>query len=52
MTHVGYLIAGWGGSLAAIGLYARYVVVKGKELTAEVPPGHRRWTEAEGAQRV
>lgn len=52
MTHVGYLIAAWGGSLAAIAAYARYIVVKGRELTPQVPADRRRWSQTQGVDHV
>ncbi len=52
MTHVGYLVAGWGVSLAVIGLYARYVITKGRELTPLVPADKRRWTQSDGVDHV
>lgn len=43
MTHLGYLIAGWGISLGAIGLYAASLLRRGRRLTARVPVERRRW---------
>jgi hypothetical protein len=43
MTHLGYLIAGWGISLGAIGLYAASLMRRGKALSARVPVERRRW---------
>jgi len=43
MTHLGYLIAGWGISLGAIGLYAASVIRRGKVMSARVPVERRRW---------
>jgi len=43
MTHLGYLIAGWGISLAAIAIYAVSVIRRGKTLAARVPIERRRW---------
>jgi len=48
MTHLGYLIAGWGISLAVLGGYALRVVRRGRRLGALVPEGHRRWLESPG----
>lgn len=47
MTHLGYLIAGWGISLGAIGLYAVSLVRRGRALTARVPVDRRRWMTAD-----
>ena len=43
MTHLGYLIAGWGISLGAIGLYATSVIRRGKAMSVRVPVERRRW---------
>lgn len=44
MTHVGYLAAGWGISLAVLGAYAVRTVRRGRSLAAQVPPEERRWS--------
>ena len=43
-THAGYLAAGWGISLAILGLYAVRTVLRGRSLAARVPPEERRWS--------
>lgn len=43
MTHVPYLIAGWGISLVAIALYAVSVLRRAKRVAALVPVERRRW---------
>ncbi len=43
MTHLGYLIAGWGISLGAIGVYAVALIRRGRVLAAQVPEDRRRW---------
>jgi hypothetical protein len=43
MSHVGYLIVGWGGSLLVLGSYATLLIVRGRALSARVPPERRRW---------
>ncbi len=43
MTHVPYLIAGWGISLVVIALYAASVMRRSKRLAALVPVDRRRW---------
>jgi len=43
MTHLGYLIAGWGISLGAIALYAGSLMRRSKVLSARVPVERRRW---------
>jgi hypothetical protein len=44
MTHVGYVAAGWGISLAVLGAYALRTVRRGRSLAAQVPPEDRRWS--------
>ena len=44
MTHAGYVAAGWGVSLAVLGLYALRTVRRGRALAAKVPPEERRWS--------
>ena len=43
MTHVPFLIAGWGVSLAACALYAMSVMRRAKRLSTLVPAERRRW---------
>jgi len=43
MTHLGYLIAGWGISLGAIAIYATSLMRRGRALSARVPVERRRW---------
>lgn len=44
MTHVGYVTAGWGISLAVLGAYAWRTVRRGRALSARVAPEERRWS--------
>jgi hypothetical protein len=44
MTHVGYLVAGWGIGLTSLALYALRTVRRGRSLAARVPPEERRWS--------
>jgi len=44
MTHAGYVAAGWGLSLAALGLYAYRTVRRGRALADKVPPEEQRWS--------
>ena len=48
MTHLGYLIAGWGIALGAIALYATSLIRRGKALSAQVPADRRRWISTNG----
>lgn len=43
MTHLGYLLVGWGVSLGCGVLYAARLVLRGRDLSARVPAEHRRW---------
>ena len=43
MTHLGYLLVGWGVSLGCGVLYATRLVLRGRALSARVPAGQRRW---------
>lgn len=47
MTHLGYLIAGWGISLGALGLYAVRITARGRRLGGRVPVERRRWMTTE-----
>ncbi len=44
MTHVGYVAAGWGIALVALGGYAVRTLRRGRTLAAQVPPEERRWS--------
>lgn len=43
MSHLGYLLAGWGVTLGAGAAYAARLVVRGRRLTARAPLQRRRW---------
>ena len=43
MTHLGYLLVGWGVSLGCGVLYATRLVLRGRALAAKVPVGQGRW---------
>lgn len=49
MTHLGYLLVGWGASLGCGVLYAIRLLLRGRRLSAAVPPGRRRWMTSEPA---
>lgn len=51
MTHIGYLIAGWGISLTAIGTYTWSVVSRGKTLSGQVDADRRRWIQSNTANQ-
>lgn len=43
MTHVGFLVAGWGITLVAGAVYAFSVIRRAKRLATLVPPERVRW---------
>ena len=49
MTHLGYLIAGWGIALGMFAVYALSVVRRGRDLARRVPAERSRWLTAPGA---
>lgn len=51
MTHMGYLVAGWGIVVGVLGTYAVVLVRRGRALSGRVPEAHRRWLEAPGPAR-
>jgi hypothetical protein len=52
MTHVGYLIAGWGivGGVSAI--YAVSVLRRARKLADRVPAERARWMTSRDADRI
>jgi hypothetical protein len=47
MTHLGYLLVGWGVTLAVGTAYAVNLVRRGRRLSARVPAERRRWLNAD-----
>jgi len=47
MTHVGYLLVGWGVTFAVGAAYAVNLLRRGRRLTARVPADRRRWMTAD-----
>ena len=43
MTHIGYLLVGWGATLGVGVLYAFSLVRRGRRLARRVPSERRRW---------
>ena len=43
MTHLGYLIAGWGIGLGSLGIYGLRVLHRGRTLAGQVPEDRQRW---------
>ena len=47
MTHLGYIIAGWGISLGVLGGYGLSVIRRGRAVAKLVPPDRRRWIDSD-----
>ena len=47
MSHVGYLVVGWGGSVTVLGAYALLLVLRGRAVATGVPVERRRWMTSE-----
>ena len=52
MTHVPYLIAGYGISIGACAMYAFSVMRRAKRLTAKVPAERARWMTGNDADVI
>lgn len=52
MTHVGFLVAGWGISIVASVLYAISVLRRARRLSALVPPERVRWMTGDDADVI
>ncbi len=52
MTHVGYLVAGWGIALSACAIYALSVMQRARRLSAQVPEERQRWMTANDADVI
>lgn len=52
MTHVGYLIAGWGITFAACAGYAVSVMRRARKLSERVPAERARWMTSKDADRI
>jgi len=48
MTHLGYLIAGWGIALGTLGLYVVSIIRRGRDLARRVPAERSRWLTSTG----
>ena len=46
MTHLGYLLAGWGIALGVLSSYAFGLVRRGRGLSRRVPVTYRRWMQS------
>jgi hypothetical protein len=47
MTHVGYLLVGWGTTFAVGLVYTATLLRRGRRLTVRVPADRRRWMTTE-----
>ena len=52
MTHVGFLVAGWGIAIAACAVYAATVMRRARRLSALVPPERARWMTGDDADVI
>ncbi len=52
MTHLVYLIAGWGITFVACGVYAMSVMRRSRRVAARVPVDRRRWMTAKDADQL
>lgn len=52
MTHVSFLIAGWGISFGVMAVYALSVVRRGRAVAQRVPQDRRRWMTTRDADRI
>ncbi len=52
MTHVPYLIAGWGISFVACGIYAMSVIKRSKRIGSKVPIERARWMTGKDADVI
>lgn len=52
MTHVGYLVAGWGIAIGAITLYALSVLRRSRMMSKRVPVDRQRWMTTRDADRI
>jgi len=48
MTHLGYLVAGWGIALFVLGMYGYRIVRRGRLLAGSVPEDQQRWLTSSG----
>lgn len=51
MTHLGYLLVGWGVSLGCGVIYATRLLLRGKKLSAKVPSSRQRWLTSNDESR-
>lgn len=52
MTHVGYLVAGWGVVFVGCTGYAVSVMRRARRLAERVPPERARWMTSKDADRI
>lgn len=52
MTHVAYLIAGWGITFVACAVYAVSVLRRARVLAERVPAERARWMTSKDAERI
>lgn len=47
MSHVGYLVVGWGVAVLVLAAYALSLVLRGRAIAPRVPLARRRWMTSE-----
>ena len=47
MTHLGYLLVGWGLTIGSGVLYSILLIRRGRALATRVPTSRRRWMNAD-----
>jgi hypothetical protein len=52
VTHVGYLVAGWGITFVACAVYAVSVMRRSRKLSERVPAERARWMASKDADRI
>jgi len=48
VTHLGYLLCGWGSALVVLGAYAVSTIRRGRKLSEGVPRERVRWLTTSG----
>lgn len=46
MEYAGYVLAGYGVVVGALGAYALWLVRRGRDVARRLPPERRRWSDS------
>jgi len=46
MSTTGYIVVAWVGTFLAVGVYALWVLQRGRALSKQVAPEQRRWMKS------